>query len=116
MTETKPRQNTGNHPDPLADVMAKCTPGPWVIYGGPRGHWDRIISTTTYDTVAAIREPSNKAHTVEDAEREEANAHLISAAPDLYAALEHILAGALSLPRFVEEEGRAALRKARGEQ
>jgi hypothetical protein len=45
----------------------------------------------------------------------EADAHLCRAAPDMYAALEHILAGALSLPRFAEEEARAALAKARGD-
>lgn len=47
-------------------------------------------------------------------EAEIATARLIAAAPDLYAALEHVLNGALSLPRFAEEEGRAALAKATG--
>ncbi len=45
----------------------------------------------------------------------EANARLISAAPDLLAALRHLLDGALSLPRFAEEEGRAAIAKALGQ-
>lgn len=43
-----------------------------------------------------------------------ADARLIAAAPELLAALEHILGGALSLPRFAEEEARAAIAKARG--
>jgi hypothetical protein len=32
---------------------------------------------------------------------------------ELYAALEHVLAGALSLPRFAEDQARSALAKAR---
>lgn len=43
-----------------------------------------------------------------------ANARLIAAAPDLLKALEHILKGALSLPRFSEEQARAAIAKATG--
>lgn len=46
----------------------------------------------------------------------EANARLIAAAPDLLEALQHILGGALSLPRFAEAEARAAIAKALGEQ
>jgi hypothetical protein len=43
------------------------------------------------------------------AERAVANGRLIAAAPALYSALKHILDGSLSLPRFAEQEGRAAL-------
>lgn len=43
-----------------------------------------------------------------------ANGRLIAAAPELLAALEHILNGALSLPRFAEDEARAAIAKATG--
>lgn len=51
-----------------------------------------------------------------DIQRElEANARLISAAPDLLAALQHIIDGALSLPRFAEQQARAAIAKATGE-
>ena len=52
----------------------------------------------------------------EQSEANAANARLIAAAPALYEALEHILNGALSLPRFAEEQAQAALKQARGEQ
>jgi hypothetical protein len=39
-----------------------------------------------------------------------------SVADDLLEALQHILGGALSLPRFAEAEARAAIAKALGEQ
>lgn len=41
-------------------------------------------------------------------------AKLAAAAPDLLAALQHIIGGALSLPRFAEIEARAAIAKALG--
>ncbi len=45
----------------------------------------------------------------------EEDALKMAAAREMFAALQHILDGALSLPRFAEDEGRAALRKARGQ-
>ncbi len=53
------------------------------------------------DTLTA----TNKTHASEIKRLRELNAELV-------AALEHILAGSLSLPRFAEQEARAAIAKA----
>ncbi|OWQ97990.1 hypothetical protein [Sphingopyxis witflariensis] len=83
-------------------MTAQHTPGPWVIEDGwlqnERGPF--IDGQYLSVCMSATRL---------------ADGNLITAAPDMKAALEHILAGALWLPRFAEEEARAALAKARGE-
>lgn len=88
------------------------TPGEWLLEGGDGllsvamshekawMHFNPSVSSFGYDPTAEMR----------------ANAHQIAASGKLYDALEHILSGALSLPRFAEEEARIALALARGEQ
>lgn len=87
--------------------MASChhTPGPWK-YGEAKGYL--IVWDQNGWGVAEV-----KVSRGEDAAL--ANAKLIAAAPELLAALKHIVGGALSLPRFAEEEARAAITKATGE-
>jgi hypothetical protein len=84
-----------------------CTEGPWIV-----------CATATRKLMASVVNDSGRTIALVGAiEPDEANANafLIAAARDLYEALEHILNGSLSLPRFAEDEGRAALAKARGE-
>lgn len=77
------------------------TPGPWVIEDGwlqnERGPYvdGQYLSVCMSATRLA-------------------DGLIIAAAPDMLAALEHILAGAVSLPRFAEAEARAAIAKALG--
>ncbi|MDT3468959.1 hypothetical protein [Stenotrophomonas maltophilia] len=85
--------------------MSKHTPGPWAYQEDSdaythivRGPNNRFICQLAQVTSAEI----------------EANARLIAAAPELLEALERILKGALSLPRFAEELARAAIAKATG--
>jgi hypothetical protein len=85
------------------------TPGPWRVDDGTYG-------------VAAVNVPEDGGDIIcsgPDAPASEtrwqANAALIAAAPALYEALEHILNGALSLPRFAEDAAHKALALARGE-
>jgi len=81
--------------------MSGHTPGPW-----------RRVDTEDYSEIHSPSHPAPQAIAlvgkVQDAD-------LVSAAPDLLSALQHILDGALSLPRFAEGEARAAIAKARGE-
>jgi hypothetical protein len=74
----------------------KFTPGPWVKYDD--------------DTVLDL-----EGETIAEVFSVEADTDLIAAAPDLYEALEHVLKGSLSLPRFAKDEAIRALAKARGE-
>ena len=90
----------------------KFTPGPWFSVAklsGSENHRGFKICTPTGWALADVQ-PAD-----EDGIEGRANAHLIAAAPDLYEALEHILEGSLSLPRFAKDEAIRALAKARGE-
>ena len=95
-------------------VAGVHTAGPWPIE--PTGDGKRIIIGK------GLVEGPNGYEVAEvysdDCQREvaEANARLIAAAPELLEALEHIINGALSLPRFAEEQALAALAKARSPQ
>lgn len=95
------------------------TPGPWTIREGNM----TTIQGTDGQAVASPcwnidwREPADRAKFT-------GNAHLIAAAPDLLAALEHLvrllepqeLDGVLNVPGLATLNGaRAAIRKARGE-
>lgn len=84
----------GAQNDGLVIIDGPPSPAP---YDGPipKAHGPSVIATPNW------RHP--------DCER---IARLIAAAPELLAALEHILGGALSLPRFAEQEARAAISKA----
>lgn len=83
--------------------MADVTPGPWRWLG----NWLVPVSPAA-DTILTYTANDDGLHGTE------ADKALIAAAPDMLAALEHILAGALSLPRFAEDEARAAIAKATG--
>ena len=104
LADGTPKQGTSPVED---DTSGGFTPGPWNsfqedsgrTYAGP---W--VVETSDGVEVTTLERLDNDA----------ANARLIAAAPDLLAALQHILAGALSLPRFAEDEGRAAIAKAIG--
>lgn len=89
-------------------VAVPFTPGPWFI----RPLNANIFSIRGTEKAVAYTPPVDPRGAI-DLNR--ANARLIAAAPDMFAALEHILNGALSLPRFAEDEARAALAKAKGE-
>jgi hypothetical protein len=81
------------------DAVAKVYCGPWGDEGVDFVTGERSIVHQWGDVPA---------------ERAIANGRMIAAAPALYAALKHILDGALSLPRFAEEEARVALALAQG--
>jgi hypothetical protein len=86
--------------------MPQHTPGPWKIQGT-----NQIVSTgdfspgQSWDTPIAMLW-SNRA------EHQDANAHLIAAAPDLLSALEDVLKSGTNINRAAIE---AAIAKARGE-
>ena len=93
---------------------AAFTPGPWLIHS--RHRWivpaeDAFKSYEDALPICQLRDPDERLTEDETL----ANGFLIAAAPELFAALKHILNGALSLPRFAEEEARAAIAKARGQ-
>jgi hypothetical protein len=77
-------------------METKFTPGPWKAVFD-----DRKIY------IEGIGVPTDK--------NEKANAHLIAAAPELYEALEALLSYKTDAPLYFQENGRAALKKARGE-
>ena len=90
-------------------MSEKWTPGPWAVNG------DKI--ETTYGTLR------RRVAIIDDGagiENPEANANIISAAPDLYAALSKMCSNALELGYCHMADcnacpSMAALRKARGE-
>jgi hypothetical protein len=91
------------------EIEGGWTPGPWVASNDHSGEGWRIESDAPgYPNDGWVVCPDMFGP---DAR---ANAHLIAAAPDMEKALRHLLGGALSLPRFAEEEARAALNKALG--
>jgi hypothetical protein len=105
-------------------MSASYTPGPWqakgdytvsdavtIIANVDGESFSDGATTHTYDFIATCEDEYG-----ERLPNAQANARLIAAAPDLYAALEHVLTSALSLPRFASAEGWAALAKARGDQ
>ena len=97
-------------PDGLSEKgMSKHTPGPWYAHPATQQVVDKEMWFDEHgarhgDTPNMVIDCNSVADT-----------HLISAAPDMLAALEHILGGALSLPRFAEEQASAAVAKAKGE-
>lgn len=99
-------------------MTATHTPGPWRVEQETTGIWgacdpsDNSTRGMGYPIAECRTTPSGRWASGPDYDEAEANARLIAAAPDLLAALEHILAGALSLPRFAEDEARAAIAKA----
>lgn len=95
----------------------RFTPGPWPLVV----HGDRDSRVGAKTLIATVHSEAFR-----DRANQEANAHLISAAPDLYAALEDmlwpIMAGCQKptiercmCAKCVEDRARAALAKARGE-
>jgi hypothetical protein len=96
-------------------METKWTPGPWAIERGGDAGPDAIHS------IGPCR--ANGYMNASWLSVSETDAHLIAAAPDLYAALEGILSAMLlssnfiydTLTRNASEAGYAALAKARGE-
>jgi len=94
------------------------TPGPWFAHDFSGVNDDTVtpcdfaVSCTTPDhlTVATMGMGANGTR-----EEWEANARLISAAPDLLEALEEILGWQTLCPIDLYEQARAAIKKARGE-
>jgi len=92
-------------------MSTKFTPGPWTVGAALNGNWIEFGA----DEKAVAR----TFHTHVGAQAEDANAHLIAAAPDLYEALAEcraLLDGEGGMPVGVRERADAALAKARGEQ
>ena len=95
----------------------KWTPGPWEI-GDPNDKTGADIGIHSSDWVIADMCKDVCKLTV----NQQANAHLITAAPELYAALHNLLNRIKHDPEAknwwpnTQEEARAALAKARGEQ
>ena len=91
----------------------KFTPGPWAVSEDPRPgmEWNNeIVTAADYDNRICYMANGGK----ERADEFLANAFLIAAAPDLYAALEGVLR--IADRKTVEfDVARAALAKARGE-
>lgn len=102
----------------MAEIETKFTPGPWYLTGS--GHGLIVCGpTTTLTDISGVRCLDIIARTDwARGEEDDANAHLISAAPDLYAALTRMLENELD---NYEDGGdavalaKAALAKARGE-
>lgn len=86
----------------------KWTPGPWIVFTS-EDEWgcDTFVGTLT-DTLFDVRPWKGPAW-------QEANAHLIAAAPDMYAALEMAQLWLSVDGRFDMQGINAALAKARGE-
>lgn len=92
-------------------MEAKHTPGPWHVYKG-RGLY---VDSSTAGLVCKVAENRSA--------EKEANAHLIAAAPELLAALEHMVAVSNWATTIQSEEqydamiasAEAAIRKAKGE-
>jgi hypothetical protein len=94
----------------------KATPGPWSVHAdvfyqpvikAPNGF---VVATAKVDFGGCERSSEKDAAL----DTRKANAHLIAAAPRLYAALEAILPCAFDGPEY--DEAVAALAQARGEQ
>lgn len=108
-----------NHPEKILTSTAgeRFSPGPWEV-GGLDGNGQRVVSSEHIEICTCWH------HSVGSIEKEmEANAHLISAAPDMYEALRVILAldgGEWHPERHAREKeeayqrARAALAKAEG--
>jgi len=89
----------------------KWTPGPWVVEDGSKSCHCCFDQTIYVKTVSGEFDYEIIAETLTD---NEANAHIISAAPDLYEALERALEEWDSNTDW-RNNARAALAKARGE-
>lgn len=104
-------------------VSRKWTPGPWAVTDNRDLNGAYWIETDLFESLAEVRPGSTEAEEMGDTL---ANAHLIAAAPDLYAALEtlrsyaegQIADGLPHSPTLPSAIGmaKAALNKARGEQ
>lgn len=90
-------------------MSAQHTPGPWVMTVGEYAY---VKGALVNGARKFILQRDHKQDKAEESARILADCRLIAAAPDLLAALEHILAGSLSLPRFAADEARAAIAKA----
>lgn len=87
-------------------MSAQYTPGPWVV---DYSHPDWVEGTTIWANDVVI------AHAVADQHHQtEANARLISAAPDLLAALQKIDANAAESVEWIRRVAREAITKATG--
>jgi hypothetical protein len=102
-------------------MSEKWTKGPWVIcwatYNGRKVNF--TIAASPYGSIRPIAETRWKTEWSEvEGEELIANAHLIAAAPDLYAALQrmvsHFLSDDMTPPDSVMGQAKAALAKARG--
>jgi hypothetical protein len=100
------------------DKAAKHTPGPWEAEARQHG----LAIYANYDTAPSeyLALINGYEGSKEDRERNRANARLISAAPELLAALErvlecHRLKISLDTNAAALEQARAAIRKAKGE-
>ena len=98
--------------------VAKFTPGPWTV---DKSHMYGAINAGKWHVAMANFYNCHDEEVRVTREQQEANAQLISAAPDLFEALKIILeypygdASPLDDP-LVMERARAAIRKAEGEE
>ena len=99
-------------------MSAAFTPGPWRVRTRESDGEivDCFVTAPDVHGYAYDAEILGEDEYREGIERRVADCHLIAAAPELLEALEHIINGALSLPRFAEEQALAALAKARSPQ
>lgn len=95
--------------------MSKHTPGPWTVESVRSGFY--IMSQ--FDVIVATADPDGRYGTIGN----EANARLIAAAPDLLAALKHIISNcrvfcedSMDIDDGAVYDARAAIAKAKGEQ
>ena len=89
--------------------MNEHTPGPWTI---DRTLSERTVIGSCTEVVAVIPSPKIHGRGLVDVSERIANAHLISAAPDLLEALEAV-AEQSTMPNSVYEQMLAAIAKAR---
>lgn len=110
-------------------MKAQHTPGPWISYPSPKGHAINIYDGrdgTPFEPLAIVQLTEKREGGIRFTDERQGNASLITAAPDLLAALQnclsafetHYVAGEKLSDHYTGriERARAAIAKAKGEE
>ncbi len=95
-------------------MSAKFTPGPWSVDPSRSTISSEAVTDLAILNMGSLRYSWGGSDFLTEAHRE-ANARLISAAPDLLEALKAVLAEARGVNKAVTDAARAAIAKATGE-